>query len=118
MDESYYREENVRRLFYNKILFITRLPEKFLRYKGLLNEHLDDIQKQENFVNYNDWHLYTKCVEVPDVVDGNKGYVYIRLDIMCKDDEDRKLILGDDSGEETTFNTIVKKNDLLKNYLK
>lgn len=27
-----------------------------------------------------------------DVVDGNKGYAYIGLDLMCKDDEDRKLV--------------------------
>ena len=38
--------------------------------------------------------------------------------ILAAEEEDRKLILGDDSGEETSFNTIVKYNDLLQNYLK
>lgn len=91
LDAGYYSEENIRRLYYNKISFITRLPEKLSLYKELIDKHLDGIQKKENFVNYNDRYLYIKCVEVPDVVDGNKGYAYIGLDLMCKDDEDRKL---------------------------
>lgn len=92
LDAGYYSEKNIRRLYYNKISFITRLPEKLSLYKELIDKHLDDIKKKENFVNYNDRYFYIKCVEVSDVVDGNKGYAYIGLDLMCKDDEDRKLV--------------------------
>ena len=91
LDAGYYSEENIRKLYYNKISFITRLPEKLSLYKELIDKHLNDIQKKENFVNYNDRYVYIKCVEVPDVVDENKGYAYIGLDLMRKDDEDRKL---------------------------
>ena len=91
LDAGYYSEENIRRLYLNKISFVTRLPEKLKLYKNLLNEHFDSIQQKENFVNYNNRYLYIKCVEVPNVVDENKGYAYIGLDIMRKDDEDRKL---------------------------
>jgi len=91
LDAGYYSKDNVRTLYDNKISFITRLPEKLNLYKELLSEHLGDIQQKENFVNYNDRYLYVKCVEIPDVVDGHKGYAYIGLDIMRKDDEDRKL---------------------------
>ncbi len=41
--------------------------------------------------NYNDRYLYIKCVEIDDVADGNKGYAYIGLDTMRKEDEDCKL---------------------------
>ena len=91
LDAGYYSEENIRRLYYNNISFITRLPVKLKLYKELVNEHLNSLKCRENFVNYNDRYLYIKCVEVPDVVDGNTGYAYIGLDIMRKDDEDRKL---------------------------
>jgi hypothetical protein len=91
LDAGYYSEDNVRRLYQNKISFMTRLPEKLNLYKNLLKDNLDGIQKKENFVNYNDRYLYVKCVEIADVVDGNKGYGYIGLDIMRKSDEDRKL---------------------------
>lgn len=91
LDAGYYSEENIRRLYRNNISFITRLPAKLNLYKRLLEEHLASLQCCENFVNYNDRYLYIKRVEIDDVVDGNKGYAYIGLDIMRKDDEDRKL---------------------------
>lgn len=45
LDVGYYSEENIRQLYYNKISFITRLPEKLSLYKELIDKQLNDIQK-------------------------------------------------------------------------
>lgn len=91
LDAGYYSEENIRRLFHNKISFITRLPVKLNLYKELVDGHAASLKSRENFVSYNDRYLYIKCVEIPDLVDGNRAYAYVGLDIARKDDEDRKL---------------------------
>ena len=55
-----------------------------------MEEHLPNIQKEDNFVSYNDRYVYIKCVEC-ELIQGHKGYAYIGLDIERRSSESRNL---------------------------
>lgn len=90
LDASYYTEENIRALYTQKISFITRLKENRKVYKQLLAEHMDTLQRGENFVSYNDRYVYIECVECT-LIAGYTSYAYIGMDISRKGSEAHKL---------------------------
>ena len=112
LDAGYYSKENARRLYKNNISFLTRLPETNGLYKELIRDHLSTLECRENFISYSDRYLYMKRVEIPDVIDGNRGYAYIGLDIARRSDESRKLFKRAGSAElsdDEVFNRMEKQ---------
>ena len=111
LDAGYYSKDNARRLYKNNVSFLTRLPETMGLYHELIDEHLSTLDSRENFVRYNDRYLYIKRVEIQDVIDGNRGYAYIGLDIARKNDEDKKLFGRadrDDLSEQDVYDKMEK----------
>lgn len=98
LDAGYYTKDNARALFKNKISFVTRLGEKHKLYKNLIAEHLDSLKCKENFIRYNGRFLYIKRVECT-IIDDNKGYAYIGLDISKQSTEDNNLFKRADDRE-------------------
>jgi hypothetical protein len=90
LDAGYYDGENIAELYKNKVSFVTRLKENLKLYKRLVAEHLTSIERRENFVDYNGRYAFIKCVEC-ELVEGEKAYAYISLDIERKNSELKKL---------------------------
>ena len=88
LDAGYYTEDNVRKLFENKISFVTRMKSNLVIYKDLVREHLGSLESKEHFVEYNGRYVYLKCV--PIELYGYSAYAYIGIDIERKADESRK----------------------------
>jgi hypothetical protein len=90
MDAGYYDHDNIAALYQNKVSFICRLKMNLKLYRSLTAQHMSDIEKKENFVNYNRRYAYIKRVPC-ELIPGHSAYAYIGLDIDRKASESRKL---------------------------
>jgi hypothetical protein len=89
LDAGYLTEENVRDLYDAKVSFLSRLKRNTKLYKSVVEAHLSDLQKAENFVSYNTRYAYIKRVEVDYY--GRTAYVYLGLDKAMQSLESSKL---------------------------
>ncbi len=60
VDAGFYSEDNVKKLYSDKIDFLTRLPAKRTLYKDLIKEAMPDIEAFKNAVKYGDRILFVK----------------------------------------------------------
>ena len=91
IDAGYFSQENIGKLYQNRIAFLTRLPARRVLYKELIRAHAQDLEKAENAVVYGKRVLYVKRIQV-DLYD-YEGYAYVVCDIHRKAQETTKLLL-------------------------
>lgn len=90
MDAGYYDQDNIAALYQSKVSFVCRLKVNLKLYRSLTAQYLNDIEKKENFVSYNQRYAYIKRVPC-ELVPGRSAYAYIGMDIDRKASESRKL---------------------------
>ncbi len=92
VDAGFYSEDNIKKLYIDKIDFLTRLPVKRTLYKDLIKEAMPDIEAFKNAVKYGDRILFVKQKKVD--LYGNEGYAHIVLDPERKGRETKKLLIN------------------------
>ncbi len=92
VDAGFYSEDNIKKLYTDKIDFLTRLPAKRTLYKDLVREAMPDIEAFKNAVKYGDRVLFVKQKKVD--LFGNEGYAHIVLDPERKGRETKKLLIN------------------------
>jgi transposase len=92
VDAGFYSEDNIKKLYTDKIDFLTRLPAKRTLYKDLIKEAMPDIEAFKNAVKYGDRILFVKQKKVD--LFGNEGYAHIVLDPERKGRETKKLLIN------------------------
>jgi len=92
IDAGFYSEDNIKKLYTDKIDFLTRLPAKRTLYKDLIKEAMPDIEAFKNAVKYGDRILFVKQKRVD--LFGNEGYAHIVLDPERKGRETKKLLIN------------------------
>ncbi|MDR2437629.1 MAG: transposase [Endomicrobium sp.] len=81
LDAGYYSKENLIYLYDNNIPFITRMVEKVLDHKKLISEHKSSIKSRNNYINFNNRHLYIKKVPIQLFNGLISAFAYLCLDI-------------------------------------
>jgi hypothetical protein len=90
LDAGYYDDANIKELYAKGISFITRMKENRKLCKRLVAEYVPGIERKDNFVAYNSRYAYIERVEC-ELVEGERAYAYVGLDIDRKSSESRKL---------------------------
>jgi len=92
IDAGYFSENNIKKLFEEKISFLTQLPCGRTLYKNLITEHSDSLETAKNRVIYGNRSLYIKCIEID--LFGYPGYAYLACDVRRKGDETNKFLIS------------------------
>jgi hypothetical protein len=90
LDAGYLDDQNIRKLYENKISFLSRMKENRKIFKQMVEKHLGTIEAKENLVEYNGRYVYIVRDEC-EVAEGCKAYVYVCRDITMRGLESAKL---------------------------
>ncbi len=104
IDAGFFSEDNIKRLFAEKIDFLTRLPSNRTVYSELVNQEMPDIESFKNAVRYGERVLFVKQKRVN--LFGNEAYAYIILDPERKGRETKKLLINAIEDQETDEESI------------
>ena len=85
LDAGYYSEKNVRKLYGDRIRFITRMKSNLKLYKNLVASNVYGLGSRSNAVFYRNRLLYIKCV--PLELFGYQAYAYVAIDHQRRYDE-------------------------------
>jgi hypothetical protein len=93
LDAGYYSKDNLIELHNNNIPFITRMVERVIDQKQLINEYGSAVKATENYVHYNNRHMYVKKIQVT-LFDGKiDAFAYLCCDLI-KERHDEDLFLA------------------------
>jgi transposase len=104
IDAGFFSEDNVKRLFAEKIDFLTRLPANRTLYRELVGQEMPDIETFKNAVRYGERVLFVKQKRVN--LFGNEAYAHIILDPERKGRETKKLLINAIEERETDEESI------------
>jgi hypothetical protein len=90
LDAGYITKENAKELFDSGVSFVTRLNEKWKLYREIVDQHLNTLCEEENFVSYNGRYAYIKRIEC-ELIPGYRAYAYLGLDLAMSSIESSKL---------------------------
>jgi transposase len=99
IDAGFFSEDNIARLFAEKIDFLTRLPSNRTLYSELVEQEMPDIELFKNAVRYGERVLFIKQKRVN--LFGNEAYAHIILDPERKGRETKKLLINAIEERET-----------------
>jgi len=105
LDAGFFSEENIKKLYEEKMAFITRLPSSRRLYKEIIKKEVADLERLKNGVRYGKRALFVKQKEVK--LFGREIYAYIILDPERKGREVKKELLK--VMEEEAFEKKAKK---------
>ena len=76
-----------------KIGFIIRIKSNFKQYNDIIKESLEDLEKRENLVKYEDRYLFVIKKQIfVGSENKNPAWIYLGLDIARKNDEYKSLV--------------------------
>lgn len=104
IDAGFFSEDNIKRLFAEKIDFLTRLPSNRTLYSELVGQEMTDIESIKNAVRYGERVLFVKQKRVN--LFGNEAYAHIILDPERKGRETKKLLINAIEERETDDESI------------
>jgi hypothetical protein len=100
LDAGYYSKENLIELYNNNIPFITRMVEKVVDYKKIINEHSSSLETQPNFLKHNGRNFFIKKIPVT-ILDGKiDAFAYLFLD-YDKEHKDKGKYLDSKADTDT-----------------
>jgi transposase len=110
LDASYYSKDNLIELYNNNIPFITIMVDSVIDHKKLINEHGASVKATENYVNYNNRHMYIKKIPV-SIFDGKiNAFAYLCCDLIKERyDEDFYLTKQIESTKKDLLKDATKK---------
>ncbi|MEW5761271.1 MAG: transposase [Candidatus Thermoplasmatota archaeon] len=103
IDGGFFSEDNIKELYWEKMLFLTRLPSSRKLYKKLIREECMGLEKFGNAVRYGKRVLFVKQKTVS--LFGKKVYAHMILDPERKGREIKKFLL------ETLDEQIAEENE-------
>lgn len=92
MDAGYFSEENVRKLYSQRVQFITRLAPNRKLFKQVTDENLPGLMQSKNALKYGERLLYMKKVQVD--IFGNTGYAYIAIDMDSRNQQIKRSVFA------------------------
>ena len=114
VDAGYYSEDNITKLYKEKISFLTRLPSNRKLYKKLIDKHGKSLETNGEIVVYGNRTLYIKEVEVE--LFEHRGYAYLVHDVKRYSEESNKYIIAaksDDISDEQIRKDLSQKGKLI-----
>lgn len=90
LDAGYYSEDNILALYDNEIDFLMRLPSQRSLYRSCITKDLEDIERIQYAMRYDERVLFVKPLEVD--LYGKKGWAYIVLDPTRKAKEIKTVV--------------------------